>query len=35
MNPTDPFKIPPINGMKPKMVVIGEKNMQIPITIMK
>lgn len=35
MNPTVPFRIPPTKGIKPNIVVIGEKNRQIPITIIK
>lgn len=31
--PTVPFRMPPTKGIKPKIVVIGEKNMQIPDTI--
>ncbi len=35
INPTVPLRMPPTKGMKPKIVVIGEKNIQIPITIIK
>ncbi len=35
MKPTVPLRIPPTKGIKPKIVVIGEKNQQIPKTIKK
>ncbi len=34
MNPTVPFRIPPTKGIKPRIVVMGDKNKQIPATIM-
>jgi hypothetical protein len=34
-NPTIPLINPPTKGMYPRIVVIGEKNRQIPMTIAK